>query len=227
MLALTPPSTSSGRRDVGPSAEMGAPRRGADLGWPNDMGSRGGPGRADREGRGILRSGGSLSSPGSLVRPAQQALPNGSWRIVLTPNEFLRQGQVTRAADAHLGTRDRFRLCLLPMVFAPDRLADWWLALAPLGHSGADELGRYVEDPETGSAFEAPARRVPDRLPAPRTAAAHTRRAALSHELLFAEASIVEVHGTPPHASVMPCARGWRGSRLAPPARQRTPRTTR
>jgi len=125
-----------------------------------------------------------------------KTLPNGSWRIVLTPNEFLRQGQVTRAADAHLGTRTRSRLGLLPMVFAPDRLADWWLALAPLGHSGADELGRYVEDPETGSAFEAPARRVPDRLPAPRTPAAHTRRAALSHELLFAEAAIVKVHGT-------------------------------
>ena len=84
------------------------------------------------------------------------------------------------------------------MVLAPDRLAEWRLALPPLGHSGADELGRYVEDPETGSALEAPARRVPDRLPAPRTAAAHTWRAALSHELLFAEATIVEVHGTPP-----------------------------
>ena len=97
------------------------------------------------------------------------------------------------------------------MVFAPDRLAEWWLALTPLGHSGADELGRYVEDPETGDAFEAPARRVPDRLPVPRMAAAHTRRAALSHELLFAEAAIVEVHGTLSHASTVPCARSWLG----------------
>ena len=90
--------------------------------------------------------------------------------------EQISGGQMTRGSRAYRARRrryvgtctwDRFRLCLPLMVFAPVRRADWWLALTFLGHSGADELGRYVEDPETGSAFEAAARRVPDRLPAP------------------------------------------------------------